>query len=188
MRITLKGKNNLLFWNRSFLRESCNLNHSQVTSGTIKTVFHRVRYVMTLLTMFCGYITNVFAQVKTTDSIFIKDSRPIQFIADKIQISEADKQWITDKLIPQLKELGDRGIIIERATASPEGPLPNNIRLAKGRRASVDALLSSYGINSGRIRYDVVVEDYPLLLALMKHEGDRQYLSPSCFIRASSRG
>mgnify|MGYP000755997501 FL=1 len=130
---------------------------------------------MTLLTMFCGYITNVFAQVKTTDSIFIKDSRPIQFIADKIQISEADKQWITEKLIPQLKELGDRGIIIGRATASPEGPLPNNIRLAKGRRASVDALLSSYGINSGRIRYDVVAEDYPLLLALMKHEGDRQY-------------
>ena len=125
--------------------------------------------------MFCGFITNVFAQVKTTDSIFIKDSRPIQFIADKIQISEADKQWITDKLIPQLKELGDRGIIIGRATASPEGPLPNNIRLAKGRRASVDALLNSYGINSGRIRYDVVAEDYPLLLALMKHEDDRQY-------------
>ena len=128
-----------------------------------------------MLAMIFGYAINLDAQVKTTDSIFIKNSRPIKFIVNKIDISNQDRQWITDVLIPELKALGEKGIVIGRATASPEGPLLNNYHLANGRRKSMDILLGSYGINTDRIRYDVVSEDYPLLRALMKFEHDPMY-------------
>lgn len=118
--------------------------------------------------MIFGYAIEANAQVKTTDSIFVEKSRPIKFIVNKIDISDQDCQWITDVLIPELKALGERGIVLGRATASPEGPLPNNHRLAWGRRKSVDALLASYGISADRIRYDVVDEDYDLLHTLMR--------------------
>ena len=108
------------------------------------------------------------AQVKTTDSTFVRNSRPIQFIVNRMNISDQDRKWITEFLIPQLAALGDRGIVLGRATASPEGPYDNNCRLAKGRRASVDRLLGSYGISKDRIRYDVVPEDYALLHTLMR--------------------
>ena len=122
--------------------------------------------------MIFGYASEAYTQVKTTDSIFVKKSRPVQFIVNKINISDQDRQWITNVLIPELKALGEKGIVIGRATASPEGPLPNNHRLANGRRKSVDKLLASYGISTDRIRYDVVDEDYPLLHTLMKMEND----------------
>lgn len=107
------------------------------------------------------------AQVKTTDSTFVQNSRPILFIVNRIDISDQDRKWITEVLIPQLEALGDKGVVLGRATASPEGPYANNCRLAKERRASVDKLLSSYGISTDRIRYDVVPEDYALLHTLM---------------------
>lgn len=128
----------------------------------------------TVLIIFLIYVTmNVSAQVKTTDSTFINNSRPIVFVVNKIDISENDKDWINNYLIPKLEALGDRGIILGRATASPEGPTPNNVRLARSRKASMDALLGRYGINTKRIRYDVVPEDYPLLLSLMQMEHDK---------------
>ena len=116
---------------------------------------------------FFGYVVNASAQVRTTDSVFIHHSRPIEFIVNKINIRDADRRWITDSLIPELRALGDRGIVLGRATASPEGPYDNNVRLSRERRASMDELLKSYGINTNRIRYDVVAEDYPLLHTLM---------------------
>lgn len=134
-----------------------------------------MRYFTAVFAMIFGYVINTVAQVKTTDSIFIKNSRPINFVVDKINISESDKQWITDVLIPELQRLGDKGIIIGRATASPDGPLLNNYRLANGRRASVNALLKQYGIDTDIIRYDIVAEDYPLLHALMKFNNDRMF-------------
>lgn len=70
---------------------------------------------------------NVSAQVKTTDSTFINNLRPIVFVVNKIDIRENDKDWINNYLIPKLEALGDRGIILGRATASPEGPTPNNV-------------------------------------------------------------
>lgn len=124
--------------------------------------------------MILGFVMDVDAQVTTTDSIFINHSRPVNFIVDRIDISDSDRKWITDSLIPELRALGDKGIILGRAAASPEGPTPNNRRLANSRRASVDALLSSYGISTDRIRYDVVTEDYPLLRSLMWLAHDRQ--------------
>lgn len=131
-----------------------------------------MRYLTAVLTMVLGFALNANAQVKTTDSVFIRNSRPIEFVVDKINISDDDRQWITHVLIPELQALGNRGIVIGRAAASPEGPRPNNNRLANNRRASVDALLSSYGISTKRIRYDVVEEDYPMLCAMMRLEGD----------------
>lgn len=64
---------------------------------------------------------NVSAQVKTTDSTFINNSRPIVFVVNRTDISESDKDWINNFLIPELEALGDRDIILGRATASPEG-------------------------------------------------------------------
>ena len=125
----------------------------------------------------------VSAQAKTTDSTFINNSRPIVFVVNKIDISENDKDWINNYLIPKLEALGDRGIILGRATASPEGSTPNNVRLARSRKASMDALLSSYGINTKRIRYDVVAEDYQLLLSLMQMEHDKYLPTVKAMIR-----
>lgn len=126
-----------------------------------------VRKFVIILTLIMGSVMNVLAQVTTTDSIFIHNSRPINFVVDKIDISDSDRRWITDTLIPQLRALGKKGIVIGRAAASPEGPEPNNVRLANQRRASVDALLQEYGISPKRIRYDVIPEDYPMLRSLM---------------------
>ena len=122
--------------------------------------------------MVMGCALQIAAQVRTTDSLFICNSRPIHFIVDKIDINEGDRRWITDTLIPTLQSLGDRGIVLGRAAASPEGSTPNNRRLAQGRRASLDALLSSFGISPDRIRYDVITEDYAMLRSLMQLRHD----------------
>lgn len=116
---------------------------------------------------------NAAAQVSTTDSAFIHDSRPIiPFVVGKKDIEQQDRKWITNNLIPKLKALGDSGIIIGRASASPEGSLHINTQLANARKASMNALLSSYGINTNLIRYDVAPMDFPLMRALMKLRKD----------------
>lgn len=120
---------------------------------------------------------------ETTDSTFINNSRPIVFVVNRTDISESDKDWINNFLIPELEALGDRDIILGRATASPEGSTPNNVRLARSRKASMDALLGRYGINTKRIRYDVVPEDYPLLLSLMQMEHDKYLPTVKTIIR-----
>ena len=125
--------------------------------------------------MISCFAMDTVAQVKTTDSTFVRNSRPIQFIVNRMNISDQDRKWITEVLIPQLEALGDRGIVLGRATASPEGPYDNNCRLAKGRRTSVDRLLGSYGISKDRIRYDVVPEDYALLHTLMRIGKDKRF-------------
>lgn len=116
---------------------------------------------------------NAAAQVATTDSAFIHDSRPIiPFVVGKKDIEQQDRKWITSDLIPKLKALGDSGIIIGRASASPEGSLQINTQLANARKASMNALLSSYGINTNLIRYNVAPMDFPLMRALMKLRKD----------------
>lgn len=116
---------------------------------------------------------NAAAQVSTTDSAFIHDSRPIiPFVVGKKDIEQQDRKWITNNLIPKLKALGDSGIIIGRASASPEGSLHINTQLANARKASMNALLSSYGINTNLIRYDVAPMDFPLMRSLMKLRKD----------------
>lgn len=123
--------------------------------------------------MIFGFSMNAAAQVSTTDSAFIHDSRPIiPFVVGKKDIEQQDRKWITSDLIPKLKALGDSGIIIGRASASPEGSLQINTQLANARKASMNALLSSCGINTNLIRYDVAPMDFPLMRALMKLRKD----------------
>lgn len=132
-----------------------------------------MQYTRTLLSMIFGFSMNAAAQVSTTDSAFIHDSRPIiPFVVGKKDIEQQDRKWITSDLIPKLKALGDSGIIIGRASASPEGSLQINTQLANARKASMNALLSSYGINTNLIRYDVAPMDFPLMRALMKLRKD----------------
>ena len=132
-----------------------------------------MRYTRTLLSMIFGFSMNAAAQVSTTDSAFIHDSRPIiPFVVGKKDIEQQDRKWITNNLIPKLKALGDSGIIIGRASASPEGSLHINTQLANARKASMNALLSSYGINTNLIRYDVAPMDFPLMRSLMKLRKD----------------
>ena len=67
----------------------------------------------TVIIIFLIYVTmNVSAQVKTTDSTFINNSRPIVFVVNRTDISESDKDWINNFLIPELEALGDRDIIL----------------------------------------------------------------------------
>ena len=47
----------------------------------------------------------------------------------------------------------------------------------------MDTLLGRYGINTKRIRYDVVPEDYPLLLSLMQMEHDKYLPTVKTIIR-----
>ena len=118
--------------------------------------------------MLFGCAVNATAQVTTTDSLFIHKARPVQFIVNKTDISEADRKWITSVLIPELEALGEDCIVLGRSGASPEGPTVNNWLLAKGRRLAMDRILAEYGIPTSRIRYDVVPEDYALLCSLMR--------------------
>lgn len=115
-----------------------------------------MRYTRLIITLIIGLAMDMAAEGITSDSIFIQNSRPIKFVVNRISISDQDREWITDVLIPELQRLGDRGIVFGRAAASPEGPYDNNRRLANQRRASVDALLRSYGIGTDHIQYDVV--------------------------------
>lgn len=134
-----------------------------------------MRYTKLIITLIIGFAMDMAAEGITADSIFIQNSRPIKFVVNRISISDQDREWITDVLIPELQRLGDRGIVFGRATASPEGPYDNNRRLANQRRASVDALLRSYGIGTDHIQYDVVAEDYDLLYTMMMLKHDAKF-------------
>jgi len=114
------------------------------------------------------------AQVKTTDSVFVRNSRAINFVVfNKKNGSAADRRWIKEQLVPQLTALGENGgLVLGRAAASPEGPYGNNRRLANERRASVSTLLRRYGVSPSRIRYDVVPEDHALLHTMMQLKND----------------
>ena len=132
--------------------------------------------IIQILFVFLGYNLNTSAQVKTTDSTFIHDSRPIiPFVVGKKDIEAQDRKWILQTLIPKLQALGDSGIILGRASSSPEGSLYINTRLAQARKNSMNALLRRYGIQANRIRYDVAPMDFALLRTLLRLEHDAYY-------------
>lgn len=131
-----------------------------------------MRYRLLITALFLGFVKDMDAQVKTTDSVFVRNSRAINFVVNKINVSAADRRWIKEQLVPQLTALGENGLVLGRAAASPEGPYGNNRRLANERRASVSTLLRHYGVSSSRIRYDVVPEDHALLHTMMQLKND----------------
>ena len=76
-----------------------------------------MNYFIIIITLISFFALDTVAQVKTTDSTFVQNSRPIQFIVNRMNISDQDREWITKVLIPQLEALGDRGLVLGRATA-----------------------------------------------------------------------
>lgn len=110
-----------------------------------------------------------------TDSIFFAQSRPITFRVNTTYIRQTDAQWLADSLISTLQNLGPNVILLGRSAASPEGPLGNNHRLAQGRYVSVRNFLEQRGVNTSRICFDVVDEEYELLVENMRLSHDIDY-------------
>ena len=55
-----------------------------------------MRKVLILLIATIGNVMDVPAQVKTTDSTFIENSRPIIYVVNKTDINAQDREWITN--------------------------------------------------------------------------------------------
>ena len=111
----------------------------------------------------------------TTDSVFLSGSRSIIFSASSNQLSPEDEIWVAEELIPDLKSYGPQSIILGRSAASPEGPLEGNRKLAIGRRDAAIRFFQQKGFDVSRIRFDVVAEEYELLVEMMRQRHDTHY-------------
>lgn len=116
------------------------------------------------------------AQYYVSEADKFLDARPIIFTVNRTEIHKEDSLWIADSLVQRLEALGTQGIVYGRAAASPEGPIPNNRRLANGRRNAAVAYLVSHGFDASQIQFETVTEDYGLLLAMMKAANDSDYI------------
>ena len=119
-----------------------------------------------------AHCQNTVELTGTADSAFVTDSHPIIFVVNRTDISPEDEKWLTDTLRAGLQAIDPNGIIVGRAAASPDGPYGNNRILAEGRRKAADRILRRLGYNTEIIHYDVVAEDYTLLLAMMRLSHD----------------
>lgn len=109
------------------------------------------------------------------DSLFLKNSRPVIFKVNKTYIQKNDSIWIVDSLLPSLKAIGPRGVLVGRSAASPEGPYNNNVRLANGRRDAAFKYLTANGFDVKSIHFKAVPEDYQLLKYMMQEAKDPDY-------------
>lgn len=125
-------------------------------------------------------ILGTYAQVITRstdfpsshDSSFVANSRPVVFPINLSQLSKNDSIWLADTLTRQLKEVGAEGIIYGRSAASPDGPLAFNTTLSQGRYTAAMNILQGMGFDVSRIRFDIIPEDWQMLLTMMKMSGD----------------
>lgn len=123
-----------------------------------------------------SFFFSVQANAQTTsDSIFLANSREVIFKVNSTQISPAYRQYLIHTVVPELKALGANGIVVGRSAASPEGPYENNRRLAKGRQATIIRILQAEGINTDAIRFDNIIEEYELLVEMMRQKHDPDY-------------
>lgn len=109
------------------------------------------------------------------DSLFLKRSRPVIFKVNKTYVQKKDSIWIVDSLLPTLKSIGPRGVVVGRSAASPEGPYYNNVRLANGRRDAAFKYLVEQGFDVKSIHFNAVPEDYILLKYMMQEANDPDY-------------
>ncbi len=109
------------------------------------------------------------------DSLFLKKSRPVIFKVNKTYVQKKDSIWIVDSLLPSLKAIGPRGVVVGRSAASPEGPYNNNVRLANGRRDAAFKYLIERGFDVKSIHFNAVPEDYVLLKYMMQDAKDPDY-------------
>lgn len=130
--------------------------------------------ILTLLYTLPCVAQTVDAQ-SVPDSVFFHNSRPVIFPVNRTVLSPEDEQWITDSLKPALDALGPHGYVLARASASPEGPSDNNLRLANGRRDAANNVLRRLGFDIERLRYNIVPEDYGMLLVLLQMRHDSDY-------------
>lgn len=108
----------------------------------------------------------------THDSCFVVGSRPVIFPINLSSISKSDSLWLADTLHRQLQNAGEKAIIYGRAAASPEGPLEFNTSLAKRRCDAAISVLARMGFDVSRIRFDIIPEEWEILLTMMKMQDD----------------
>lgn len=119
---------------------------------------------------------SINAQYYVSEADMFLDARPIIFTVNRTEIHTEDSLWIADTLVHNLEVLGDYGIVYGRAAASPEGPIPNNKRLANGRRNAAVSYLLSHGFDATQIQFETITEDYGLLLSMMAAANDSDYV------------
>ncbi|MCQ2212167.1 MAG: DUF3575 domain-containing protein [Bacteroidaceae bacterium] len=137
---------------------------------------NKVWMTMSIVMIFIGLMLAMPAKAQTTtDSIFLARSSKVIFKVNSTEITPADRKWIIQKLVPTLRGLGPNSIIIGRSAASPEGPFDNNKRLAEGRREALKSIFEKEGINTSRIRFDTAIEEYALLVEMMREHHDPDY-------------
>lgn len=131
-----------------------------------------------ILVLFASLLTSVATDVRAQvmpDSLFFTNSHPVIFPVNSTVISPQDSAWINDELLPMLQSLGPDGVIVGRASASPEGSWAKNVRLAEGRRDAAIRYLSTHGFDASRILFECVPEDYRLLRQMMQALRDPDY-------------
>lgn len=111
----------------------------------------------------------------TTDSTFVRLAHPVIFDVSKTELRPEEKRWIADTLRSMLSQIGPDAVVLGRSAASPEGPWDFNVRLSRGRRNAVVDYLRELGVDASHIRFDVVTEDYPMLLTYMQMHNDTDY-------------
>lgn len=128
-----------------------------------------------IVSLLCTAVAQEAKAQSTSDSVFLSNSNIVLFDIDKTDITPAEQQGLIEKVIPSLKTLGAGSVIIGRSAASPEGPYENNKRLADGRRETIKAIFEKAGINTSRIHFDTAVEEYELLVEMMRQRRDADY-------------
>lgn len=111
----------------------------------------------------------------TTDSAFLANSTEVIFRVNRTEITPEYRDIIINRIVPRLKSLSPDGIVIGRTAASPEGPYNNNRRLANGRREALKRILVSEGVDPSLIRFDLAIEEYALLVEMMRLNSDADY-------------
>lgn len=137
---------------------------------------HICRFIGLVVLLILSFLSaqETLAQ-STTDSLFLANSRAIIFTASSNELRPADEVWVADSLIPELKSYGPNSIILGRSAASPDGSLSGNSRLAHARREAAIRFFQLKGFDASRIRFDVVDEEYALLVEMMRQRHDPYY-------------
>lgn len=109
------------------------------------------------------------------DSVFLKKSHEVIFPVNRSILLPKYKKLLEDTVAVGLRHMGDSGVVLGRAAASPEGPLRFNKRLAISRMQSIKDYLEQLGVETTRIKFDTVYEDYQLLVEMMRQKKDPFY-------------
>lgn len=129
-----------------------------------------------LLVILCVAVVNTVAYAQVMpDSLLFYNSHPVIFPVSSTRISPEDSTWINDELLPALLSLGPDGVIVGRASASPEGTWSHNTLLAQGRRDAALRYLTAHGFDASRILFECVPEDYQFLARMMQQAEDPDY-------------